>query len=127
MGEINDTARIAREYIAKLEAENAGISDLYLRIDTLEAERDSLARQLKRKTIAKTCLSRMYENTREENRRILTAVERHRESISTARQADGEHGAYWLDEGAVREWRADNKYLSQALKLFMDDLTLEGE
>ena len=59
--------------------------------------------------------------------RLLTAIERHRENISLARQADGEHGAHWLNEGAVREWRADNKYLSEALELFMDDETLEGE
>jgi len=62
-----------------------------------------------------------------QNRRLLTAIERHRENISLARQADGEHGAHWLNEGAVREWRADNKYLSEALELFMDDETLEGE
>jgi hypothetical protein len=29
-----------------------------------------LERQLKRKTIAKTCMSRMYENTRDENERL---------------------------------------------------------
>jgi len=106
----NDTARIAREYIA-----------------TLEGKVAKLERDLKRSGIARRSLLKMFENARDDNRRILTAVERHRENIDLARQADGEHGAHWLNEGAVREWRADNRYLSEALNLFMLDETLEGE
>jgi len=75
---MNDTARIAREYIAKLEGKVAKLeTDRIERqkyADEAHAEVRRLTTKLKRTDIAKRSLSKMFENTRDELRNLSEAV-----------------------------------------------------
>jgi len=62
---------------------------MFERIAELEAESAKLERQLERKTIAKACLSIMYENVRDENRGLLEENQDLRLQLVTALVPDG--------------------------------------